>query len=53
MAIPNMIALIVLSGVVVKETRDYFKRLDEAAGDEDNLAPRDTSDDWKAEEATA
>ena len=53
MAIPNMIALIVLSGVVVKETKDYFKRLDEAAGDEDNLAPRDTSDDWKAEEATA
>lgn len=31
MAIPNMIALIVLSGVVVKETKDYFKRLDEAA----------------------
>ena len=53
MAIPNMIALIALSGVVVKETKDYFKRLDEAAGDEDNLAPRDTSDDWKAEEATA
>lgn len=26
MAIPNMIALIVLSGVVVKETKDYFKR---------------------------
>ena len=26
MAIPNMIALIVLNGVVVKETRDYFRR---------------------------
>ena len=26
MAIPNMIALIALSGVVVKETRDYFER---------------------------
>lgn len=26
MAIPNMIALIVLNGVVVKETRDYFQR---------------------------
>lgn len=26
MAIPNMIALIVLSSVVVKETRDYFER---------------------------
>ena len=27
MAVPNMIALIVLSGVVAYETRDYFKRL--------------------------
>ncbi len=45
MAIPNMIALIVLSGVVVRETKDYFKRLAEAGGDEDALAPR------KAEEA--
>jgi len=27
MAIPNMIALIALSGVVVKTTNDYFKRL--------------------------
>lgn len=26
MAIPNMIALIVLSGIVAKETKDYFKR---------------------------
>lgn len=26
MAIPNMIALIVLSGVIVKETKDYFRR---------------------------
>ena len=26
MAIPNMIALIVLSGVVVRETKDYFER---------------------------
>ena len=40
MAIPNMIALIVLSGVVVRETKDYFKRLAEADGDEDALAPR-------------
>ena len=29
MAIPNLIALTALSGVVVKETKDYFKRLDE------------------------
>lgn len=29
MAIPNMIALIALSGVVAKETKDYFKRLEE------------------------
>ena len=27
MAIPNMIALIALSGVVVRETNDYFKRI--------------------------
>ncbi len=27
MAIPNVIALIALSGVVAKETRDYFKRI--------------------------
>ena len=27
MAVPNMIALIALSGVVVAETRSYFKRL--------------------------
>lgn len=26
MAIPNMIALIALNGVVVKETKDYFNR---------------------------
>ena len=30
MAIPNMIALFVLSGVVVKETRDFFRRHNEA-----------------------
>lgn len=40
MALPNMIALIALSGVVARETKDYFKRLKEASGDEDNLAPR-------------
>ena len=28
MAIPNVIALIALSGVVAKETRDYFKEFD-------------------------
>lgn len=27
MALPNMIALVALSGVVVKETRDYFNRM--------------------------
>jgi AGCS family alanine or glycine:cation symporter len=27
MAVPNMIALIALSGVVAAETRDYFRRL--------------------------
>ena len=41
MAVPNMVALIVLSGVVAAETRDYFRRLKEADGDEENLAPRE------------
>ena len=27
MAIPNVIALIALGGIVAKETRDYFKKL--------------------------
>ena len=29
MAIPNLIALVALSGVVAKETKDYFRRLEE------------------------
>ena len=29
MAIPNLIALLFLSGVVVKETKDYFKRMED------------------------
>ena len=41
MAIPNMIALIVLSGLVVKETRDYFKRLKDADKDETKMEARD------------
>ena len=45
MAIPNMIALIVLSGVVVKETKDYFARL-AAAGNEDEMAPHLPGDNW-------
>ena len=28
MAIPNLIALVALNGVIVAETRSYFKRLD-------------------------
>lgn len=34
MAIPNLIALIALNGVVVSTTRDYFKRLDAGLIDE-------------------
>ncbi len=41
MAIPNMIALIVLSGIVVKETRDYFSRLKAAGKREEDMAARD------------
>ena len=29
MAIPNLIGIVLLSGVVVKETREYFKKVDE------------------------
>ena len=48
MAIPNMIALIVLSGVVVRETKSYFSRLRAANGVEANMAPRpDDTADWK------
>lgn len=28
MALPNMIALFALSGVIAKETKDFFKRYD-------------------------
>lgn len=52
MAVPNMIALFALSGVVAKECKDYFKRLDEADGDYDHMAPRpDDSADWKTPKA--
>lgn len=44
MALPNMIALIALSGVVVKETKDYFARL-KAAGSEENMQPHLT-ENW-------
>ena len=39
MAIPNMIALIVLSGVVARETKDFFRRLKDADGDENKMEP--------------
>ena len=39
MAVPNMIALIVLSGVVARETKDFFKRLKDAGGNEDKMEP--------------
>ena len=48
MAIPNMVALIVLSGVVVRETQSYFSRLKAANGIEADMAPRpDDTSDWK------
>lgn len=48
MAVPNMIALFALSGIVAKECRDYFRRLDAAGGDEEAMEPyvNDPSD-WK------
>ncbi len=48
MAIPNMVALIVLSGVVARETQSYFSRLKAANGIEADMAPRpDDTSDWK------
>ncbi len=48
MAIPNIIALVALSGVVVKETRNYFARLDAAGGNEAAMEPRPSDiEDWK------
>ncbi len=41
MAIPNMVALIVLSGIVVKETHDYLSRLKAAGKREEDMEPRD------------
>lgn len=34
MAIPNLIALVLLSGVIAHESRDYFKRLNNGEIDE-------------------
>ena len=45
MALPNMIALIALSGVVAAETKDYFARLKEA-GDEESMVPHLPGDNW-------
>ena len=39
MALPNLIAVVALSGVVVKETKDYFARLKKAGGKEGFMAP--------------
>ena len=48
MAIPNIIALVALSGIVVKETRSFFTRLDAAGGDEDAMEKRPSDlEDWK------
>ncbi len=47
MAIPNMVALIALSGVVAAETRDYFRRLKDA-GIEEAMEPREEDmSSWK------
>jgi AGCS family alanine or glycine:cation symporter len=34
MAIPNLIAILALSGVIVAETKSYFNRLKESESDE-------------------
>ena len=54
MAVPNMIALLALSGVTAKEARNYLKRLKDAGGDESKMAPRpDDSEDWKTPKSVA
>ncbi len=40
MAFPNLVGLLVLNGIVVKETRDYFKRLNSGLIDEGLDKPR-------------
>ena len=48
MALPNIIAHVALSGIVVKETRSFFTRLDAAGGDEDAMEKRPSDlEDWK------
>ena len=50
MAIPNMIALIALSGLVGRETRDYLRRLKAAGEDEDAMEPYvNDPATWKAD----
>lgn len=46
MALPNMIALIALSGVVVKETKDYFARLRAANNDEEAMEPYQAEEEY-------
>ena len=54
MAVPNMIAVLALSGVTAKEARNYLERLKDAGGDESKMAPRpDDSEDWKTPKAVA
>ena len=54
MAVPNMIAVLALSGVTAKEARNYLKRLKDAGGDESKMAPRpDDSEDWKTPKSVA
>ncbi len=48
MAIPNMIALLGLSGVVAAETKSYFDRLKAADGDDEKMEPfKETFKLWK------
>ena len=48
MAIPNMIALFALSGIVAHETKTYFTRLADASGnEEDMVAYVNDPIDWK------
>ena len=41
MAIPNLIALVLLSGVVVRETRDYFRRYPKYRDTDEEASPEE------------
>ena len=55
MAVPNIIGVVALSGVIVKDTKDYFRRLKrvkEMGGDEDDLLAYDEDQNSDADDVS-